>query len=338
MSTPKKFDLDAVRGKVQTAIRNGQVQGYSNDASADFIARQIEMLDTQYYAYPLPPLEMSDLLSAKDLGAGFSSYKYVKFGQYGKMNTAPVSDIVNESLPIIESDTLACKWHHTKVRYTTDDMRKAEQASVPLEEWYLMAGRNTLLQGMEKIWAVGDTELRLPGLFTSAGGSLAAGATGTGTVNTNWFGPTASNPTGMEQVKTGAEILCDIQSLKRKVLIDSFGAHKVNAIVLPLGYPDLMKTAPWTASSPKSVWEVITSQNPDVKFTESRWLIPGGVTTVNRMFAFQNDPLTVQRVLGLVPALLPAQFEGFNINIPMEAYSGGVALRFPKSAVCMDGI
>jgi hypothetical protein len=340
-NTIKKFDVDAARNSAKSAIESGRLQGFSSDASADFIARQLEMLDSQFYKYPLPELEMTNLLSPKDVGAGFSSYKYIKYGIYGKMGTAPVSDTVNEAYPIIESDTLPLFWHKIKVRYTTDEMRKAEQSTVPLEEWYLYAGRTTLLQGMERIWALGNTELRLEGLFKPSGSAFntySVSTDGTGTVSTNWFGPTSALPTGFVACKSGAAIAQDVQNFIRTAGHNTFWTHKIDTVVMPYDHLELLKITPWTVSSPLSVWEVITKQNPGVKFVGSRWLFDAGDSGKARLFGFQNDPMIVQRVQGLAPTLLAAQYSGFNIEIPMECYSGGVAMRFPKSCVIADGI
>lgn len=307
---------------------------WRNDAGETaFLERQLELIEAQTYAYRLRDLKYRMLFPINNEGQGA---REIGYDMYRGTGVAKIIASGSDDLPradvFVTRELARVRTLGIFIDYTTQELRHAIFARVPLDAMRGAAARRGMDEALNSIAWFGDTNYNLQGLLSNPNvPQVEANAPASGS-NRTWKGGD----------KTPAEVIKDISDARSRIIALSKQTHFPDTLLVPQEQFDYLITTPISSSFPnRSIMSWITDPDNRFGFTliepciELKGSGPGGS---DEMVLFERSPdvLTFRIPLELRP--LPPEVRNLSYKINMEAECAGMTIRYPLAISRVHGI
>lgn len=216
------------------------------------------------------------------------------------------------------------------------DIRSAKLANAPLESDLMFSSKEASMLKFNEVIQFGDPSYDIVGLYNNPNiTEYAVSTVGTGTPSTLWL------ENGVA-VKTGDQIIADVNGIIRSVTITSKNTKRVNKVLLPLEHYTYIAATPRTTTSDATILGWLEANNPNVQFvglnelekerlTENGILGPDGVSALEGAMMVA---MTVAKDTVKIHNPMPHKFHkayqlGLEMITPTEMEFGGCDIRKP---------
>jgi hypothetical protein len=213
--------------------------------------------------------------------------------------------------------------------YSTQEIRAANYAGMPLEQRRANAAHDAIEQLINRLAFVGDANYGLVGIINHPNiPHTTVPADGTGSTTT-W------------STKNPAQIVRDFGLLINNVLALTKGVEQVNTVLLPIEQYQLVATTQNSAASDTTILNFVRANYPGVTFESLAFELDGaGVDNpgADVAIAYNRDPQKV--TLEIPMEFMQHEPEKRNLEyvVDCEARFAGVRLYYPLSAHIIEGI
>lgn len=205
--------------------------------------------------------------------------------------------------------------------WTILDIQHARFANVPLETTEADACRRLMAEFENEKLITGDATLGIPGFLNNPAVPIVVPPTG------GWLAAGV----------TAAQLIDDANYIIDRPWLGTSTVHRATNVLLPPAHMRKLQTTQLTGTG-QTVMQFIQAANPGVTFDMMLELATASAAGGPRAVAYQKDP---DMLIGVVPqpfTPLEPQRIGIEILVPTWQTIGGVAFRYPRSAVYADGI
>jgi hypothetical protein len=338
----------------QAAIAAQMVaQGLHCDANESaLLARQLEDIAVETYDVLYPELQGRSLVpvyTKVNTGAQFHTWRQydmageaVEIADYG--DDFPGVEIVGTET---SSRFIALG---ASYGYSIQDLREAAFAKVPIDSMKATAARFVCEKKLDKVLAIGsDNSAKngVKGLLNAANVTIVNPAAGTGAA-TAWYTAT----TGVRTTKKAIEIVADINTWFKKVIVDTREVHVPNTLLLDHATRALIRSTPINADdtviySPMTIEQFIMANCPWLQSIET-WNRcetasaggggAAGAAGKARAMVYEKNPRNLSALISQDFEQFAPQLKNMKFNVNCHIRTGGVVVRYPKSALYVDGI
>ena len=296
-----------------------------------FFARELESIDAVLYEIKKKELVSRKFIPVNSrISPGADSYVYRMFDKVGMAKI--ISDYADD-LPRAdvfgEEFTSRIKSLGSSFGYSTQEIRAASMANVPLETWKASAARRAIHEQEEEIAWRGNADSGLPGFLT----------------NENI--PVVAAPTGASGIpwsdKTPDEIIADFTLLKTTVTVGSKKRFAIDTVLLPIEQYDHIATTPRSTTSDTTILEFLLKPGNSFGFKtiesiadELDLAFTGG--TEDGMIGYENNSEVLEQIIPMEMNNLPVEARGLEFIIDVESRHGGTVVRYPIACVFVTGI
>lgn len=292
-----------------------------------FLARELESIEATLYEYKQKELKYRQLIPVSNRdnpGANTITYRMIT-----KLGMAKIIANYSDDLPtvnaIVQEYTQKVKSIGTSIEYSTQDIRAAAMANVPLESIYADAARRAVHEEESSICWNGNTTYGIVGFLN----------------NTNI--PTLAAPTGTWSSATADQIIADISAAVTQIRTQSNGIHSADTMLLTISDYNRISQLPRSTNSDTTVLEFITKPGNTFGLTTVEWLaneltnafVSG--TQDGAVFYEKSSEVLEQRI-PLEMVTHPVQEKNLVMKIPVEARNGGVVVRYPLACLFLTGV
>jgi hypothetical protein len=324
--------------------------GIRNDGLSMVFARALDYIIRKPYEAEYPELRAAEFLPLMtEVPPEALSFTY---RMIDKMGVAQIIQENGSDAPKV--DIKGQEWQAPLVTigasydYTVLDTLRAARMNVPLESYKAEAARFACEFSLEQIAAVGASLSGVAG-FTNAPGISATTQLSTG----NWIKQiqsigtaTTSNATPPAVVVTQA-IAGDINAMISSVFSATQGIHRPDTVLVPVAAYAALMTAPRSPGFTDDTildylekacqvdiecWPQLNTAGL-VSTTDSL-----GVSYKGRVMCYKKDPKLLNLVVAQPWTQLPPQPTRMAWEVTSYLRTGGVTVRFPKSATYMDSV
>jgi hypothetical protein len=230
-------------------------------------------------------------------------------GQYAMKNTSPIKSCGDAFL------------------YSTADLRAAAMLGVPLTSDLAKIAKEMIGRQIEKVLALGDTTLNLPGFVKNSNVTIIDGST---TLVGDW------DAVGTD----GGEILDDLNQIVEAVSVASDGVHNVTDIALPrtlMQYANTKRVAP--TYSAETAMQAFRAAHPSIKIWSWNQLNTADAGNDGpRLIAYEKSPSNMAAVVPIEFQAQPPQPKSLHFEVPCEGRTGGTLVKRPLSMVYVDNL
>jgi len=298
-----------------------------------FFARQLEAVKAQVYEIEYPGLKATQVLPV-DTSAGAGA-KTIVWRMFDKVGMAKVIASYADDLPRVAIKATEHVAHIRSIgasyEYSTQDIRYAMRAGVPLAAQEAMAAREAIEQLIDEIAWFGDAEYNLQGFLYNANISSYVADDGAGGT-TDWAR------------KTAAEIIADVNNAIKFVKTSTRGVEQPNMVLLPTDQYATIATTPTGIEGTQTILSFLKAAHPGVTFDEVEKLanvspaVVGGGDTSNVMVVYRKDPSKLTLDIPMPFTQYPPQPRNLSQVINCEARIAGVLTYKPLSVLVVEGI
>ena len=325
---------DALRFIAAKTINlNGRRLDFRADAGeSSFLEEQLRFIESTVYDYKLRELKFRVVFPVSNEGEGSAqiAYDLVRGVGVAKIIASGATDIPR-------ADTFV-KRYYAIVRamalgfgYTTQEMRNASFANVPLDAQRASSVRRGFEEKFNEIAFQGDATHNILGLLNNTNVpvvQVAAPATGTSRV---WGGAD----------KTKEEIIKDVSSALSDVVDDTNQVHTPDSIGLPISKYEYLRKTPYSTQAPISLLRYLLDplNGYDIKritqLPELKTAGPGGEAC---MWVYEMSDEVMTFRIPMEPRPMPPEQRGLEFVINMEAEIAGLVIRRPLAMSITYGI
>lgn len=313
--------IDGVKHKLDAISSNATV----------FFARELEDIDAVLYEIKKKELVYRQFIPVSNrVNAGADSYVYRMFDKVGMAKI--ISDYADD-LPRAdvfgEEFTSRIKSLGSSFGYSTQEVRAASMANVPLETWKASAARRAIREQESEIAWRGNDDSGLPGFLSNENIPVVAAPSGTSGIP--W------------DDKTPDEIIIDFTLMTTTVLEGSKKRFAVDTVLLPIAQYNLIATTPRSSTSDLTILEFLLKPGNSFGFKtiesmadELDLAFTGG--TEDGMVGYEKNSEVLEQMIPLEMITHPVQERGLEFVIPVESRHGGTVVRYPIACVFITGI
>lgn len=309
-------------------LRAVEASGRFDANESLYFARQLEAIKAKTYDVKRPKLNALALMPVStETPEGAST---VTYRQYDTVGMAKV--IANYSNDLPRADVKG-KEFTAQIRsignaygYSTQEIRSAIFAGVNLPARKATAAMRSHDEEINALAFAGDAENGITGLTSNSNiPSVTLAADGSG--SSKAF-----------STKTAAQIVRDVNSVINKVVSQSKGIHRANAVWLPIEQYTLIATTQNSVASDTTILGFLQQANPGVVFSPVVELDGAGAASADRMYAAEvmedNFWLDIPMMFRQYP---PVQ-KGLEFEIACESRFAGFICAYPLALAFADGI
>ena len=313
--------IDGVKHKLDAINSNATV----------FFARELEDIDAVLYEIKKKELVYRQFIPVSNrVNAGADSYTYRMFDKVGMAKI--ISDYADD-LPRADvfgnEYTSKIKSLGSSFGYSTQEVRAASMANVPLETWKASAARRAIHEQESEIAWRGNDDSGLPGFLNNVNIPITATPTGTG--GFTWL------------LKTPDEIIADVSLIITQVRANSKKRFSADTMLLPIAQWNIIATTPRSTTSDMTILEFLTKPGNSFGLTtiesipdELDSAFTGG--TEDGLIVYEKNSEVLEQMIPLEMITHPVQERGLEFVIPVESRHGGTVLRYPIACAIMTGI
>ena len=287
--------------------------------------RQLESIKVQIIEAEYPHLKARELIPVEpgvDPGADTFTWRF-----WDRLGTAKMIVNYADDLPRIDmfgsENKTAIETIGISFAYSTQDVRAAAKANVPLQARKALYAKEAAERKLEHIASGGDTTRNVPGVLKNANVPIISAG-----INGNW------TPGGA----TAAQMYSDAHALAFTVWSQTLQIHEPDTMVLDSTPYQTFASTPYSTLNGESVMQVFLKSTPFIK-----QIIPwvecakkAANNTSSRAWVYEKTPLNLALVIALEFQALPPQMQGLEFAIPCEMRTGGAVYYRPLSAVYCD--
>lgn len=318
--------FDALRTPMAAALA---LTGRDAGEGMAFVISQLAYTESQVFERLYQPLQYEQLLPiSTDAGEWAQSIRYEIYDHTGRgrrtngkgrdINLVGVA-VGDKTFPVVHGDI--------GYDYNMEELRVSAFLRRPVNETKLAAAVDGYRRHMNDVGLYGESSSNLSGLFN----------------NPNI--PQMNAPTGNWAAATPANILKDINTLILAVWnATAYNDQIDNIVIAPTSYAYIAST-PRSDNSDKTILQYIMENNIakvergiDIKFQAGYGLDTGGVGSTKRMLGYVKSPQRLVMHLPLPLRFEAPQFVGLSVQVPGSYKYSGVEVRYPKSAIYVDGL
>ncbi len=293
------------------------------------LAQQLEYVITEAIRWVYPNLIALDLIPLQTgVPEGAETVAWYELNEigYAKMIANYATD-----LPVVGmyamKNTSPIKSCGDAFLYSTQDLRAAALLGIPLTADLARIAKEMIGRQIEKVLALGDTTLSLPGFAKNANVSIIDGST---TLVGDW------DAAGTD----GGEILDDLNAIVEALSVASDGVHNVTDIVMPrtlMQHANLKRVAP--TYSAETAMQAFREAHPGIKI----WSWPQ-LNTADagndgpRLIAYEKSPSNMAAVVPIEFLAQPPQADNLHFKVPCEGRTGGTLVKRPLAMVYVDNL
>jgi len=312
-------------------------QEYSYDAdltisTADdglaFFVSQLSTVEARIYETKYANIVYQDLIPIDT-----SDPEYIDNVTYFSFNAVTVGKFVGANArDLPQSDLDAAKsvipvfYGGNSYGYSLDELRKSQALRMPVDVLKGKASFRGFQEHAQRVAFNGDSDRGITGLFNNAN------------VQTD-------NSVVDWTTATGQEIVADMNGLLVKVWENSAHVHVPDMLILPSNRWAIISNTRMDSGTDTTILQFFMQNNLFTDLTGAKLNIrpnlqvkTAGVSSVNRMMAYELNDENLVMKMPLMWRALPPQPDGLRIEIPAEYKFGGVEFRYPGSAAYRDFI
>lgn len=302
-----------------------------DDAETAFFARQLEQVKATTFDKRYPALKARALFPVShEINPGAQAIVYHMFDAVGiakiiadYADDLPRVDVIGEEV-IAKIKTLGDCYG-----YSTQEIRTANYAGMPLEQRRANAARDAVEQLINRLAFVGDSNYGLVGFVNHPNvPHTAVAADGDGST-TEWVN------------KTPAQIVRDMGVLINTILTLTKGVEMANTVLLPIAQYTLLATTQNSAASDVTILSFLRQNYPGVTFDWLPTELTGAGTTIDGSdiaIAYNRDPDKVTLEIPMEFVQHEPEKRNLEYVIDCEARFAGIRLYYPLSAHIIEGI
>ena len=305
------------------------------DAEGDslFFARQLESIEAQTYDVQYPELNGLQVFPVDSSdGEGCDTITYRTYDRAGMAKVG--SSAYGGDIPMSESTgketTVKVALITMGFYYTTEEIRRAQRAGLPLEQRRADAASWGIQTAVNKIAFGGDAETNLNGLFTHPNVPLTQVPLNGGATSRLWVN------------KTADEILTDLNKVVNDIWNNSKTVEKPNMLLLPPAQYQLIATKRIGAANDVSVLTYFLANNQFINSKDQIRpcfeLTGAGTGGTDVVVAYTKDPRKLRLKLPMPMKWQPEQRIGLKFEVPGEATCAGLVIYYPLSVNIAYGI
>lgn len=316
---PKTFKIDALKNKFDA----GEVL---------FLEQELEEIESTFYENKLPDLVYREIIPVNsnfNPGAQAISYKMYTLIGMAKIIAANATKLPRVGV-FAEKFTQPVHIIGVEFGWSFDDIRAAQMAGTPLDDFEVRAARRAVQQKESDIAFNGDATYGLPGLLTNE--NITFKAVVTGTAGFTW------------ELKTTTEILKDVGDSVFDIIETTKGIYRADTIALPVRQYGLLATRTMP-NTDTTILDHILVKNRQGYGIDRIVPLPRGELdsqfvggTEDGMLMYNRSPEVLEQRIVMEMLIHDAQLEKLNINFPVEAKNGGVVVRYPIAIQIVTGI
>lgn len=286
-------------------------------------ARQLEHIRVEIVEDEYPQYKSKELIPQEPgVNPGATAFTWRSWSRVGlaKMVANYATDLPRVDMYGSENTT-AIRTIGDSYGYSTQDIRSAMMAGIPLTAKKGQLAREAYERAADKIFALGDSNRNVPGLLKNSSVPIVtAGITG------GWASATP------------AQILADLFALGFAVWNNSLQIHSPATLVLSGAMYQIIASTPYSSQVPKSILEVFLESS-----TMIREVVPwlrcekaAANGTNSRALVYTRDPKILAYVEPLPFQSLPPQAVGLEFVVPCEGRVGGTVIYRPLALAYCD--
>lgn len=306
---------------------------FESDSQSVFMERQLTAIEARLYDKKLRPLSSVMAIPVDTTGpAGAKSIGYFMYTQTGmaRILAAPSDDLPR--VDIYGEEVLAkVKQGGAAFGYTTQELRSAVMAGVPLDIRKASAARRAIDELQERLAWNGDANNGIPGLLTNPNITKVEAPLNAGATSRLW------------ENKTAQEIIDDINDGVNNIITLSKNTFSPTTLLLPISLYTYIKSKRLsdTVGQPMTILGWITSSEAMTGINE---VIPvyeletAGPDGSRMMCVYEKNEDNLQQRVPLPMIMHPAQAKNLEFVIPVEAEFAGTVVRYPVAFQFTYGI
>lgn len=316
--------VELIRRSVRSDDPNipAHIQARLDAGESAFLERQLESVESRIYEKKLRELKYRTLIpiSNRD-GAGAQTITYY---MYTKVGMAKIIANPSDDLPL--SDVFALRKTQpvfviaTAFAYTTQDLRRAMFAGVPLEMFKVDAARRSVRELESRLCWTGDTNSGIVGLFANANIPSDQAPLNAGATSRLW------------SAKTADEILADVLSVITNLRTATNGVHQADTLLLPILQYNKLAGTPRSTFSDTTILKFILSEGNVYGLNTVDWLtelVGSRAGPLDQAFVYERNPEVLELRIPMEMVTHPPQMNNLQFKVPVEAENGGTVVRYP---------
>ncbi len=325
--------LDSIVAGLQPP--QGWRQDWHQDAGEGvFFERQLESVESRLYEKKLRELKFRRLLPTTNRdgpgAAQITYYFYTKFGA-AKIIANPTDD-----LPRVD---IAAERFVAQVRvvgdafgYSTQEIRNATFANVPLEPQRAAAARRAINEEMNRIAWNGDAQFNLGGVLDNPNIPDVQADQAAGGGNSRVWGVD----------KTPLEVVADIGDRITQVNTDTNEIHQPDTLLLPIDKLQYLRRTPISETFPQMTiakWLMDPDNGFGLTTMEALPELTGsGTGATDQGLMYEKDDEVLELRIPMEMQTLPPERRNLQFHVPVEAEIAGVVIRYPLACIKFYGI
>lgn len=349
--TPRALNLlQAIDPILAYKVQTGTMKpGYHKDASEGlFFARQLEYIRPGLFEVLYPEFEAKKFIPLEtSISPGAEQFTYRSINKVGR---AQLIKSYSDDPPRVDvlgnESTQKIRGASDMYGYTTQELRAAMMAQMPLDVRKAMAARYALALLFDEVMFYGHADTTTGQSATGLDvGALEGGLKGLANLSntTSYTTPTGSQGSQLWRKKTPDEIVADLHGWVNNVVKVTFGIHRPDSILLPLAAYNMIATRRMGDGSNQTILEFFLATSPYVKNVDPTYRLDYARSanwsgTSGRGIAYEKNPDRLAALMPLEFEQLPPQQEHFEIRTACHGRIGGVVAFYPGSVSYMDGI
>lgn len=292
-----------------------------------FLSQQLETVEAEAYRIEYPNLKFRQFLPVdNNYQSGVETISFYEWDVFGsaKWISNYAQDLPNVSVRG-EKFSSNVEGIGASYQYSTQDLRAAAMARMPLSTELPKAAMEFIERKMDHAAALGQSELGMVG-FANHPNVPVDTAADNGSGSTEWAD------------KTADQILFDLHSLTTALWEDTMELHTPDTLLLPTSLYSLVSIKRIGVETGNTVLKMFQSMNPWVRNVYS-WnrLETAGSDGGPRVIAYERS----ERVAKVAIPMEAVQYEPERVSltykVPVEARFGGTLIRMPLAIRYLDG-
>lgn len=299
-----------------------------DDSQSIFLANELEAKRNlpyeQKYA-KLSALELMPLNTTISEGAKTYTYKFFNGVTMAKIITNYADDLPSVE-EFAEEETAYIKGYGNQYEYSTEDLRNAAFAGIPLESRKVILAKRGHDEAINRCAWNGDANGKIKGFLNA----------------TNMPSVTLKNDGSGSSTKfvdkTPAQILRDLNAVANNPQKISKDTARATELWMPLDQYAYITTTPWNEANGSNVTiaEMFTKNHPTCKkLVAVNELAGAGTGGKDLMIALENDQMNYELILPMSFKQYMPQMNNLAYKVPCESKFGGVVfynfLAFSKA-------
>jgi len=295
-----------------------------------FLARQLEMVETQMLQIAYPALKATQLIPVQTFSGAQQWAETATYRQWDQIGKARIiSDWADDFKQVgVNAIEVSGKFveEGASYQYNYKEIQQAQLAGYNLSTELAAAGKHAIDQAIDDVAWFGAVTSGITGFLNNPDVPRSDVPNDGDGASTLWT------------TKIGDQIWRDMTNAISDVNTISNGVETADTLLLPLAQYNYIGNIIYNTYSSESILTVFKRENPGILVDSLLQLKGAGTAGVDVMVAYARNPQKVVYRLPIPFMQFPVQSNGTVFNVKMLCRMGDVVFRFPKSANIKEGI